>query len=107
MINSTLTQNTVVLLPHVISADCVIEEFKNYHGHNLERMDRIESMEECIEKAAKVEKAKFWTYEPRTKKCWAKTSKSGRRTHRTAMSGNVECQQIIEGEWFNVCSKYS
>ena len=79
----------------------MIEELINYYGHDLESKDRIESMEECIEKAAKVEKAKFWTYEPRTKKCWIKTSKRGRRKHRNAgVSGNVKCEQIKEGEWF-------
>ena len=85
----------------------MIDEMKNYDGHDLERMHRIESMEECIEKTAKVEKAKFWTYEPRSKKCTAKTSKRGRRNDRNAVSGNVECEQIKEGEWFNVCPKYS
>ena len=56
-------------------------------------------MEECIEKAAEVEEAKFWTYLPRSKECWIKTSKKGIVPHNTAVSGNVECERVKEGEW--------
>ena len=59
---------------------------------------KVKNHQDCANKASENEKAKFWTYQPSTKKCWIKTSKAGRKTLKknTLVSGNVECACVIE-----------
>ena len=78
---------------HVILAPCLIEEKTDYLGNDIGKAKSVPSKEECAKVAAKVEKAKFWTYQPSSKTCWYKTSKAGKKSKETVVSGNVECGQ--------------
>ena len=106
-----LSLGTLILI--VTSAedgDCLIEEKIDYYGNDLEQFKNVPSKEECSEKAAAVEDAKFWTYQTKSKTCYSKTSKDGKKAHPNGVSGNVECANGQEGELknssYNVCSKY-
>ena len=48
-------------------------------------------MQACADLCASTSGGLFWTYHTHTKKCYVKTSSSGRTTHETAVSGNREC----------------
>ena len=70
---------------------CVIEEKTDYNGHDIKMIKKVENHEVCAKLAAANEKAKFWTYQAASKKCWIKTSKKGKRPNKTVVSGNQEC----------------
>jgi len=70
---------------------CLIEEKISYHGNDLEQFKNVPSKEECAEKAAAVKDAKFWTYKPKSKTCYSKTSMEGKKANPDGVSGNVEC----------------
>ena len=94
------------LIPIVTSAedgDCLIEEKTDYNGNDLEKFKNVASKEECAQMAAAVEEAKFWTYNPKSKACFSKKSKKGKKGHPDGVSGNVECAPA--GEWLkNSCN---
>ena len=94
-------QNTFGLLYNVISTGCLIEEKIDYNGNDLRHFTNVPSKEECAEKAAAVEEAKFWTYQTKSKTCYSKTSKDGKKAHPNGVSGNVECANGQEGELKN------
>jgi len=79
-------------------ADCLIEEKTDYNGNDLEKFKNVPSKEECAEKAAAVEEAKFWTYNPKSKTCFSKKSNKGKKAHPDGVSGNVECANGQEDE---------
>ena len=92
------------LIPIVTSAedgDCLIEEKTDYNGNDLEKFENVPSHEECAKKAAEVEGAKFWTYNPKSKTCFSKKSNKGKKAHPDGVSGNVECANGQEGELKN------
>merc|ERR1712025_1503799 len=70
---------------------CLIEEKISYYGNDLEQFKNVPSKEECAEKAAAVKDAKFWTYKPKSKTCYSKTSMGGKKANPDGVSGNVEC----------------
>ena len=80
--------------------DCLIEEKTDYNGNDLEKFKNVPSQEECAEKAAAVEEAKFWTYNPKSKACFSKKSNKGKKAHPNGVSGNVECAPA--GEWLKI-----
>ena len=94
-------QNTFGLLYNVISTGCLIEEKIDYRGNDLRRFTNVPSKEECAKKAAAVKDAKFWTYSPKHKKCFSKTSMKGRRANPDSVSGNVECANGQKSELKN------
>ena len=51
----------------------------------------VENKEACAKLSFSTERAKFWSYLPARKLCWVKTSKKGRRSHDTVVSGNRAC----------------
>ena len=79
----------------------MIEEEIDYHGNDLEQFKNVPSKEECAEKAAAVKDAKFWTYKPKSKTCYSKTSMKGRRANPDSVSGNVECANGQKSELKN------
>merc|ERR1711909_223573 len=82
------------LIPIVTSAedgDCLIEEKIDYYGNDLEHFKNVPSQEECAKKTAEVDGAKFWTYKTKSKTCYTKKSKKGKKAHPNGVSGNVEC----------------
>ena len=81
--------------------DCLIEEKTDYNGNDLENFKNVPSQEECAEKSAAVEGAKFWTYNPKRKTCFSKKSNKGKKAHPDGVSGNVECANGQEGELKN------
>ena len=85
----------------MISTGCLIEEKIDYYGNDLEQFKNVPSKEECAEKAAAVEGAKFWTYNPKRKTCFSKKSNKGKKAHPDGVSGNVECANGQEGELKN------
>ena len=74
----------------------MVEEKTDYRaGNNIKQGGKtfkvVENQEACAKLSAENEKAKFWTYQPSTKKCWIKTSNAGKRPLETVNSGNQEC----------------
>ena len=51
----------------------------------------VENKEACAKLSFSTKGAKFWSYLPAKKLCWVKTSKKGRRSHDTVVSGNRAC----------------
>ena len=78
---------------------CLIEKKIDYFGNDLEYFTHVLSKEACSKRAAEVEKAKFWTYHLKSKTCYTKTSKEGKKAHPNVVSGNVECANGQEGEF--------
>ena len=76
-------------------AGCVVEEKIDYPGNDIKQGGKtfkvVEDQEACAKLSAENEKAKFWTYQPSTKKCWIKTSNAGKTPLKTVNSGNQEC----------------
>ena len=76
-------------------AGCVVEEKTDYQGNAIKQGAKtfkvVENQEACAKLSAENEKAKFWTYQPSSKKCWIKTSNAGKRPLKTVNSGNQEC----------------
>ena len=76
-------------------AGCVVEEKTDYEGNDIKQGAKtfkvVENQEACAKLSAENEKAKFWTYQPSTKKCWIKTSNAGKTPLKTVNSGNQEC----------------
>ena len=70
---------------------CVIEKQIDYNAHDIKMIPKVENHEACAKQAAAHEKAKFWTYQAKSKKCWIKTSKKGKKSNKTVVSGNREC----------------
>ena len=69
-----------------------------YTGNNIDIGGRgkyggtvVENKEACADLCASTEGAKYWSFSPAGKLCWVKTSKKGRRTHPTVVSGNRVC----------------
>ena len=83
-------QNTCNICYYTV---CKIEEKTKYAGNNIEFHENVKSKWECAKKAAEVEKARFWTYNPNKKRCWIKNEKGreGKKPHRASVSGNAEC----------------
>jgi len=81
-----------------VSQGCLIEERISYYGYDLEQFKNVPSKEECAEKAAAVKDAKFWTYKPKSKTCYSKTSMEGKKANPDGVSGNVECANGQKGE---------
>ena len=79
----------------------MIKEEIDYYGNDLEQFKNVPSKEECAEKAAAVEDAKFWTYQTKSKTCYSKTSMAGKKAHPYGVSGNVECANGQKGELKN------
>ena len=73
----------------------MVEEKIDYEGNDIKQGAKtfkvVENQEACAKLSAENEKAKFWTYQPSSKKCWIKTSKKGKRPNKTVVSGNQEC----------------
>ena len=73
----------------------MVEEKTDYLGNNIKQgastFKVVENQEACAKLSAENEKAKFWTYQPSSKKCWIKTSNAGKRPLKTVNSGNQEC----------------
>merc|ERR1712179_712901 len=59
---------------------CVVEEKTDYQGNDIKQGPKffkvVEDQEACAKLAVANKKAKFWTYQPSSKKCWIKTSNS-------------------------------
>ena len=93
-----IEQNTAILLRHVISAGCVIEDKIDVTpGKHIKMIGNVESFDQCAMKAAEIKNAKFWTYQPSTKNCWPKASDSKKVPLEGVVSGNVECGTAEEG----------
>ena len=65
----------------------------DYRGNNIKKVGKIfvASQEACAELSFRTDGSSFWTYQPSTKRCWPKTSKSGRISMDNVVSGNDEC----------------
>jgi len=73
---------------------CSLEENTKYSGHNLYTTKGIKvgNMAGCASLCFEDSKCKFWTYNPRVKKCWMKTSDQGRSPSTTgSISGQKAC----------------
>merc|ERR1712168_1107750 len=73
---------------------CSIEENTKYSGHNLYTTKGIKvgNMAGCASLCFEDSKCKFWTYNPRVKKCWMKTSDQGRSpSTKGSISGQKAC----------------
>ena len=80
----------------VTSSGCIIEENINYRGNAI--LDgppggrrTVENQDACAKLSFSKSSSSFWTYQPSTKLCWLKTSKSGRMAQSGLVSGNDEC----------------
>ena len=80
---------------YVISPGCVIEEGIDVTpGKDIKKIGNVESFDQCAMKAAEIKNAKFWTYQPSTKNCWAKASNSKKEPLEGVVSGNVKCSDF-------------
>merc|ERR1719365_55796 len=73
---------------------CSIEKNTKYSGHNLYTTKGIKvgNMAGCASLCFDDSKCKFWTYNPRVKKCWMKTSDQGRSpSTEGSISGQKAC----------------
>merc|ERR1719365_145959 len=73
---------------------CSLEENTKYSGHNLYTTKGIKvgNMAGCASLCFEDSKCKFWTYNPRVKKCWMKTSDQGRSpSTKGSISGQKAC----------------
>ena len=74
---------------------CLIEEKFTYTEHNIKidgkKGTKVANQEACARLSFSTKGAKFWSYLPAGKLCYVKSSKSGRRSHPTVVSGNREC----------------
>merc|ERR1719381_96133 len=73
---------------------CSLEENTKYSGHNLYTTKGIKvgNMAGCASLCFEDSKCKFWTYNPRVKKCWMKTSDQGRSpSTKGSVSGQKAC----------------
>ena len=69
---------------------CITEEDTDYGGNDI--ADKVvESQRACIDFSKTIEEAPFWTWNPGTKRCYVKSSDSGRTSAVGAVSGNREC----------------
>ena len=90
-----MIKNTAIVLRHVISAGCVIEDKIDVTpGKHIKMIGNVESFDQCAMKAAEIKNAKFWTYQPSTKNCWAKASNSKKVPLEGVVSGNVKCSDF-------------
>ena len=78
-----------------LSTGCVIEKNIDYRGYNLARTE-VENQMACAKLSFSNDGALFWTYQPSTKLCWAKRSKTQKIAMEGVVSGNNEC--VKEGE---------
>ena len=79
-------------------SECMIEEKMTYMGYNIDIGGKgkyggtvVENKEACAKLSFSTKGAKFWSYLPAKKLYWVKTSKKGRRSHDTVVSGNRAC----------------
>jgi len=74
------------------SAGCVTEKNIDYLGNDI-AVGVTESHQECANWCLTMEisNGNFWTWDPRDKGCYIKSSSSGRKHHSVTISGNREC----------------
>ena len=69
---------------------CTIEEETDYGGNDI--IDKVmESYQACADFCKTIAGAPFWTWNMGSKRCYVKSSSSGRRSHIEAVSGNRAC----------------
>ena len=70
-----------------------MEQEIGYRGNDLKpsKTKKTANKQECSDYCAATPGCLFWTWQTRTKKCYLKSSKAGRRKARNAVSGNSEC----------------
>ena len=71
----------------------MIEEETLYNGHDIkgEGNVKVKNQQACATLAGTKEGARFWTYRPKDKKCFIKTSKKGKKAFAGRVSGSVGC----------------
>ena len=79
-----------VKLTAKIIAGCTIEEDIDYHGNDIN--DKVVgSSQACADFCASTTDGKYWTWNRGDKRCFVKTSKSGRTNKAMTVSGNRGC----------------
>ena len=71
-------------------AGCLIEKNIDYFGNDIIN-GVTESHQECANWCLTTFNGNFWKWDPRDKRCYIKSSSSGRKHHSGAISGNREC----------------
>ena len=75
-----------------------MEEGMAYQGNDIDLggkgrygSAKVESQEACAKLSLATDGASFWTFHPKDKLCFVKSSKAGRKAQPLAVSGNSEC----------------
>jgi len=76
--------------PAATSLGCRIEDGKDYLGNDIHHK-QVETLQACADLCASTPGGLFWTWNMGKKKCFVKTSDSGRKQYPGAVSGNREC----------------
>ena len=73
-----------------ISLGCRIEQNTDYFGNDVVS-GYVETQQACAAKCVSTPGGLFWTWSPKFKFCYIKSSDSGRRNYPGFVSGNREC----------------
>ena len=79
-----------------VPTGCLILQNTDFYGNDLVRKV-VETQQACADFCLSTQDGHFWTWEPKSKHCFVKSSSSGRRNHAVAVSGNRKCGSSIQG----------
>jgi len=80
---------------HVDPTGCLIENNIVYWGNDIANKI-VETSQACADFCASTPGGLFWTFDTKTKRCYVKSSDSGRKTRQDRISGNRKCKLIYK-----------
>ena len=77
--------------PRNMIPGCTVEYNIDYYGNEIRNYSGVGTSKACADLCASTDGGLFWTWNPASRKCFVKSSDSGRHQYSGAVSGNKQC----------------